>query len=206
MGMLLVACSTSQQCASVSLGQICSDNCTCFHTETEVADHTFQLIQSILTSGQPVSALTLQCYLAMVATGLPSFITGMTRQDKIRNEVIRDMAGAKQVLQHIKQQQIKWFGHITCMPINQPDLWAYNTSTLAGEPEEDQENDGATPWQTPSELKGCPFSRPPALLLTDSFFSPRRLPVQAKVKSKGMAQSGNRSTANTEIKPRSADS
>ena len=50
-----------------------------------------------------------------------------TRQDKIRNEVIREMAGAKPVLQHIKQQQVKWFGHITRMPINQPALRAYNT-------------------------------------------------------------------------------
>ena len=50
-----------------------------------------------------------------------------TRWDKIRNEVIRDMAGTKPVLQHIKQQQVKWFGHITRMPINQPALRAYNT-------------------------------------------------------------------------------
>ena len=50
-----------------------------------------------------------------------------TKRDKIRNEVIRDMAGAKLVLQHIKQQQVKWFGHITRMPINQPALRAYNT-------------------------------------------------------------------------------
>ena len=42
-------------------------------------------------------------------------------------EVIRDMAGAKPVLQHIRQQQVKWFGHITRMPINQPALRAYNT-------------------------------------------------------------------------------
>ena len=48
-----------------------------------------------------------------------------TRRDKIRNEV---MAGAKPVLQHIKQQQVKWFGHITRMPINQPALRAYNTN------------------------------------------------------------------------------
>ena len=47
-----------------------------------------------------------------------------TRRDKIRNEVIRDMAGAKPVLQHIKQL---WFGHITRMPINQLALRAYNT-------------------------------------------------------------------------------
>ena len=50
-----------------------------------------------------------------------------TKRDKIRNEVIRDMAGAKPVLQHIKQQQVKWFGHITRMSINQPALRAYNT-------------------------------------------------------------------------------
>ena len=50
-----------------------------------------------------------------------------TRRDKIRNEVIRDMAGAQPVLQRIKQQQVKWFGHITRMPINQPALQAYNT-------------------------------------------------------------------------------
>ena len=48
--------------------------------------------------------------------------------------------------------------------------------------EEDQENDGATPRQTPSELKGCPFSRPPALLLTDSCVPQRRLPVQVEGK------------------------
>ena len=35
--------------------------------------------------------------------------------------------GAKPAVQHIKQQQIKWFGHITRMPINQPAFRAYNT-------------------------------------------------------------------------------
>ena len=54
-------------------------------------------------------------------------VVNKTKRDKIRNEVIRDMAGAKPVLQHIKQQQVKWFGHITRMPINQPALRAYNT-------------------------------------------------------------------------------
>ena len=34
----LVGCLTSQQQASVSQGRICSDNFTCCHTETEVAD------------------------------------------------------------------------------------------------------------------------------------------------------------------------
>ena len=44
---LLVGCLTSQQHASVSQGRICSDNCTCCHTETEVAHQTFYLTQSV---------------------------------------------------------------------------------------------------------------------------------------------------------------
>ena len=46
---LLVGCLTSQQQASVSQGRICSDNFTCCHTETEVADQTFYLTQSQYT-------------------------------------------------------------------------------------------------------------------------------------------------------------
>ena len=58
---LFVGCLTSQQHASVSQGWICSDNCTCCHTEMEVADQTFCLNQSlyILTSVQFVPLLTL---------------------------------------------------------------------------------------------------------------------------------------------------
>ena len=46
---LLVGCLTSQQHASVSQEQICSDNFTCCHTEIEVADQTFHLTQSQYT-------------------------------------------------------------------------------------------------------------------------------------------------------------
>ena len=46
---LLVGCLTSQQQASVSQGRISEDNCTCCHTETEVADQTFDLTQSQYT-------------------------------------------------------------------------------------------------------------------------------------------------------------
>ena len=56
---LLVGCLASQQQASVSQGRICSDNFTCCHTETEVADQTFYLTHSILTPGRPVPVLTL---------------------------------------------------------------------------------------------------------------------------------------------------
>ena len=52
---LLVGCLTSQQQAGVSQGRICSDNFTCCHTETEVADPTFYLTQSQYTDTGPTS-------------------------------------------------------------------------------------------------------------------------------------------------------
>ena len=54
-GLLLVGCLTSQQQASVSQGRICSDSCTCCHTEIEVADQTFYLTQSQYTDTGPTS-------------------------------------------------------------------------------------------------------------------------------------------------------
>ena len=44
--LLFVGCQTSQHHATVSQGRICSDNCTCYHTEIEVADQTLCLTQS----------------------------------------------------------------------------------------------------------------------------------------------------------------
>ena len=54
-GMLFVWCLTSQQHACVSQGQICSDNCTCCHTEIEAAHQTFYLTQSQYTDTRPIS-------------------------------------------------------------------------------------------------------------------------------------------------------
>ena len=48
---LLVGCLTSQQ--HVSPGRVCSDNCMCCHTDTEVADPTFYLTQSQYTDTLP---------------------------------------------------------------------------------------------------------------------------------------------------------
>ena len=44
--MLFVGCLSSQQYSSVSQRRICSDSCTCCHTETEAADQTFYLTQA----------------------------------------------------------------------------------------------------------------------------------------------------------------
>ena len=48
-------CLTSQQHASVSQGRICSDNSTCCHTETKVADPTSHLTQSQYTDTRATS-------------------------------------------------------------------------------------------------------------------------------------------------------
>ena len=57
-GRLLVGCLTSQQHVGVSQGRTCSDNFTCCHTETEVADQTFHLTQSQYTDIGPTSPST----------------------------------------------------------------------------------------------------------------------------------------------------
>ena len=54
----LVGCLTSQQHAIESHGWICSDNLTCCHTETEIAEQTFHLTQSQYTDTGPTSPST----------------------------------------------------------------------------------------------------------------------------------------------------
>ena len=51
----LVGCLTSQQYANVSQGRSSTDDFTCCHTETEVADQTFYLTQSQYTDTGPTS-------------------------------------------------------------------------------------------------------------------------------------------------------
>ena len=50
-----VGCLTFQQHASVSQGRICSDKCTCYQAEIEVADQTFYLTQSQYTDTRQTS-------------------------------------------------------------------------------------------------------------------------------------------------------
>ena len=52
---LLVGCLTSQQQASVSLGQICPDKSMCCHTEIKVEHQTFYLTQSKRADTGPTS-------------------------------------------------------------------------------------------------------------------------------------------------------
>ena len=50
-----------------------------------------------------------------------------TRKDMIPNTKIREMVGTKSIHHHIQQQRIKWFGHLTRLPIQHPAQRAYNT-------------------------------------------------------------------------------
>ena len=50
-----------------------------------------------------------------------------TRRDMIPNPKIREMVGTKSIHHHSQQQRIKWFGHLTRLPIQHPAQRAYNT-------------------------------------------------------------------------------
>ena len=49
-----------------------------------------------------------------------------TRRDMIPSTKIREMVGTKRTHHHIQQQGIKWFGHLTRLPIQHPAQRAYN--------------------------------------------------------------------------------
>ena len=86
---LLVGCYTSQQHASVSQGRICSRNCTCCHTEIEVADQTFYLTQSQHTDTGPTrpNAVPITPDAWQDSHWSTNFqVTGMTRPGKIPSQ------------------------------------------------------------------------------------------------------------------------
>ena len=60
--LVFFCCCTSQQHASVSIGQICSDDCMGCHTEIGVADQTFYLTQSQYTDTYQTFYLTQSQY------------------------------------------------------------------------------------------------------------------------------------------------
>ena len=43
-------------------------------------------------------------------------IFGVTRRDRIRNEVIRDSLKVQTILSIVERNQLRWFGHILRMP------------------------------------------------------------------------------------------
>ena len=56
----------------------------------------------------------------------------MTSRDMIPNIKIREMVGTKSIHHHIQQQKIKWFRHLTRLPIQHPAQRAYNTIRFSG--------------------------------------------------------------------------
>ena len=53
--LIFLLCLTFQQHTSVSQGRICTDRCTCSHTEIKPADQTYYLTQSHYTDTGPTS-------------------------------------------------------------------------------------------------------------------------------------------------------
>ena len=51
---------------------------------------------------------------------------GVTKRDRIRNEIIRERIGMEPVLKYVQRQQIKWFGHVMRMPTNTLPQRTYN--------------------------------------------------------------------------------
>ena len=63
---------------------------------------------------------------------------GITRRDLLRNEDIRKKVGTTSVLDFIKKQQIKWFGHVSRLPSDSAPqramLLRYNGYKAKGRP------------------------------------------------------------------------
>ena len=79
----LVGWLMSQQHASVSQGQICSDKCTYYHTEIKVADQTFYPTGPTSPSVDPITSGAWQCSHWSANFGFCFFLTGITRPRKI---------------------------------------------------------------------------------------------------------------------------
>ena len=84
--MFVFFCLMSQQHASVSQGRICSDNCTCSHTEIEVADQTFYLTHSQHTDTGPTSPRPDPGAWQDSHRSANFLVTGMTRPGKILSQ------------------------------------------------------------------------------------------------------------------------
>ena len=69
----LLACLTSQQHASVPQGQICSDSCTCCHTDIEVADHIFHITRTQYNDTRPTNINAEPVNARYLAGKLPEF-------------------------------------------------------------------------------------------------------------------------------------
>ncbi|KAK4874460.1 hypothetical protein RN001_013820 [Aquatica leii] len=45
-------------------------------------------------------------------------VKGITRRDRIKNDVVRDKLGAKHIIKFVEKQKLKWFGHTCSMKNN----------------------------------------------------------------------------------------
>ena len=62
--------------------------------------------------------------------------------DKVRNEESGRTVGILPEHSHIERHRVKWFGHLTRMPIYQPAQSTYNSKMPRSKAEADPENPG----------------------------------------------------------------
>ena len=74
------------------------------------------------TMAKPLERKTTTCEMRCLRKAV-----NKTRRDMIPNTKIREMVGTKSIHHHIQQQRIKWFGHLTRLPMHHPAQRAYNT-------------------------------------------------------------------------------
>ena len=60
-------------------------------------------------------------------------VKGVTRMDKIRNDIIREELGIESIMQKLDEQKLRWFGHLSRMMDNRPTkiIWESKTQKRA---------------------------------------------------------------------------
>ncbi|CAH0558813.1 unnamed protein product [Brassicogethes aeneus] len=61
-------------------------------------------------------------------------VKGLTRRDRIRNETVRAELDVEPILDSIKKQQLKWFGHMVRMEEDRQAKRIWQTKTIQKRP------------------------------------------------------------------------
>ena len=56
-------------------------------------------------------------------------VTGKTRRDKIRNNIIREEVGQIAIQDHVKKKELRWFGHLNRLDENRIPRKVYEART-----------------------------------------------------------------------------
>ena len=76
------------------------------------------ILKPILTYAAETWTLTTKTSSQIQAAEMKTLrlILGITRRDRIRNEVIRERLGVESVLETVEKARLRWYGHVQRMP------------------------------------------------------------------------------------------